>query len=120
MFWPAEISPWMYGMLGFTALMIFISVFFLDWDEALILPLGLGGMSGLIGGMMAYHMRKWVRWSWNQRLKSSAQLEEEALSHPVQPRYEDDGCFADWAGQFLPEKDVDALIEKYQSQPNSE
>ena len=119
MFWPAEVTPWMYGMLAFTAIMVFCS-FLNGWNDGLLFWLGLGGISGLIGGMMAYHMRKWVRWSWSQRLKSSVQLEEESLSHPVQPRYEDDGCFADWAGQFLREKEVDALIEKYRSQTNSE
>ena len=117
MFWPAEISPWMYGFLIFTVLMVLgPNLSPENWEFFF----GMAGFSSLIGGMMVYHMRKWVRWSWSQRLKSSARLREEALSHPVQPRFTDDGCFAEWAGQFLDEKEVDALMEKYRSQTNSE
>ena len=117
MFWPAEISPWMYGFLIFTVLMVLgPNLSPENWEFFF----GMAGFSSLRGGMMLYHMRKWFRWSMSQRLKSSARLREEALSHPVQPRFTDDGCFAEWAGQFLDEKEVDALMEKYRSQTNSE
>ncbi len=107
----------MYGFLIFTALMLLGPSFSPENSEFFF---GMAGCSSLIGGSMVYHMRKWVRWSWSQRLKSSARLREEALSHPVQPRFTDDGCFGEWVGQFLDEKETHALMEKYRSQTNSE
>ena len=130
MFRPAATCPWMHSMgCAFPLLMIALSIFFsfhpraakdLGGEGLVYCMIGLGGFFGLIGASMFYHMRKWVGWSFIQHSKTTAQLDEEALSHTVQPRYEDDGSFADWASQFLPEKEVDALIEKYHSQSNSE
>ena len=65
---------------------------------------------------MVFHMRKWINWSWSQRLKSAAQLEEDALNHSVQPQYEESEDFVLWAQQFLTLEEVNALKEKYGTQ----
>ena len=128
MFHPAETTPWMYGMVAFTCLMIFLSIYisynpgvlsgggFGDPDGLIYCMLGLGGFFGLIGGMMVFHMRKWISWSWSQRLKSEAQLEEGALNHSVQPQYEESEDFVLWAQQFFTLEEVNALKEKYGTQ----
>jgi len=128
MFHPAETTPWMYGLVAFTFLMIILSFYisdnphvlsggeFGDTDGLIYCMLGLGTFSGLIGGMMVFHMRKWVGWSWAQRLKSAAQLEEDSLNHPVQSQYEESEDFVLWAKQFLSPDEVNALKEKYGTQ----
>ena len=82
MFCPAETMPWMYGLSAFT-----LTLPVLGWsfrhtaDGILECSIGLAAFSGLIGGMMIFHMRKRFTWSLAQKRKSPEQLEMEARKY---------------------------------------
>ena len=61
----------------------------------------IGAIFGLIGGGFWYFTRSWTAWCAVQGRKTEDQLEQEGLSHPFQPEYEDSHSFYDWAGQFF-------------------
>lgn len=66
---------------------------FADSDGMMIFCFGFVAFTGLIGGIMIHHNKKWMKWSTSQRMKSSQQLESESLAHSFQPAYECDQYF---------------------------
>ena len=82
---------------------------------------GLGLFTALIGLMMRKYLRDWNVWCSQQRRKSTAELETEALQHPHQPVYGDSETYFDeWASQFLSKNQVRELKLKYRPEPGSE
>jgi hypothetical protein len=137
-FRPKDVTPWMYGLLGFTLLTVVIAILWgIHLYMAAIPPLffleefverggflGMAGFAvstGLIGLMMRKSLREWNAWCGEQRWKSSSELKTEACQHPHQPVHGDaETYFDEWAGQFLSEDQVRELNLKYGSQPASE
>ena len=138
LFCPKDVKPWMNGLLGFTLLTAVLtilcgihfyvtaipSLFFLDEfveRNGLIVMVGLAIFTALIGLMMRKYLRDWNVWCSQQRRKSTAELETEALQHPHQPVYGDSETYFDeWASQFLSKNQVHELKLKYRPEPASE
>tara|TARA_B100000530_G_C15794965_1_gene423208 strand:- start:190 stop:780 length:591 start_codon:yes stop_codon:yes gene_type:complete len=138
LFRPKDVKPWMNGLLGFTLLTAVLtilcgihfyvtaipSLFFLDEfveRNGLIVMVGLAIFTALIGLMMRKYLRDWNVWCSQQRRKSTAELETEALQHPHQPVYGDSETYFDeWASQFLSKGQVRELKLKYRPEPASE
>lgn len=138
LFCPRDVKPWANGLLGFTLLTAVITIlcaihfyvmaipflFFLDdfvMGNGLVVIVGLGLFTALIGLMMRKYLRDWNVWCSQQRRKSTAELETEALQHPHQPVYGDSETYFDeWASQFLSKNQVRELNLKYRPEPGSE
>ena len=112
MFRPAETLPWVYGFSILTILLVLLGCFPASpgFTRAVF---GFAAAFGLMSGVGIYCQRRWVNWSSASKRKSPKQIEHEALNHPFQPEYEQDGDFTGWARQFLSEEEVDLLHQTY-------